>query len=47
VIHDGMPHNPIHGRGHRGLKCAKWLISEAISSGNIACIINQQTNGEL
>jgi len=38
VIYDGMPYNSIQGQDHGGLKCAKWLLSNAVSSANMHVI---------
>jgi len=40
-----MPHDPIQGQGHRGLKCAKMADFKCYRLHQYACY--QRTNGEL
>jgi len=35
---EGMLYDPIERQFHGGLKCAKWLVSNAVSSTNMRVI---------
>jgi len=37
VLHNGMPYDPIHGQGHRGLKCVKMADFKGYLLCQYAC----------